>query len=379
MSGKRIIIYESSSKGGNYRYSLELYIAYKKSDFKEVTLLLPRNTNGVVKDDGIRDILCSDAESKSKWVGKISFLFRTLINPFILFFYSASEPASLILFNDFEQLSAPLWSFFFRVFLQKHRYAVFLHDPDRDAYPPNQAYSRFSMEAMMKLMNFGLYHEVLPDKSYYKKSATKYLSVPHGIYELPSPDTQLCDELIRFKGQDYLLCIVGNIRSEKNYDLAVKALAQITNVKLVIAGNPSNSKTDVDQYKALARVHHVADNIFWLIKYLSDEEMAAVIEATDCVLLNYAGSFKSQSGILNQIAFHKKKLIVSNTDSSLTKVVQMYNLGKIIKADSEKDLVEGIKSIISLQEFSGENWNEFIEYASWNSQVRLVSELYGSK
>lgn len=372
----RIIIYESSSKGGNYKYAQALFDAYNKSAFTDVTLLLPRNSDAG-NNEHIKGILLSDQTNPNAGIGKLQFIFRTFINPLILFFYILRKPKSLVLFNDFEQLSAPLWSSLFRIFLSKHRYAVFLHDPDRDQYPPSKAYAGFSMSSMLKMMQLVLYHEILPDKPYYqnRNAKTKYISVPHGIYNLPVADDSLRRELLQFRESDLLVGIIGNIRIEKNYSLAIRALQNIKQVKLVIAGSPSSSDVDIEQFKLEAEKYSVSDRILWYITYLSEPQMASVIESVDCVLLNYSSTFTSQSGIINMIAPYRKKIIVSNTRSSLTDVVRKFKLGIIIQPDSEEHLRSAIKSLINDEGDSG-NWDEFIKYASWANQVKIIERIY---
>jgi hypothetical protein len=80
---------------------------------------------------------------------------------------------------------------FKRVLGQRHKFAIILHDPDRDAYPPNLAWTNYSMNLIMGLTDFAFYHDSLPDKSYYKTGTScVYLDLPHGIFRMPEPDTE---------------------------------------------------------------------------------------------------------------------------------------------------------------------------------------------
>lgn len=372
----RVLIYESSSRGGNYKYAISLFNAYQKhAGIVNVELIIPSNSI-FKKENGIRSILLSDHVYKNKWQNKFSFFLRNLLNPFILFFYMAGKPKTLVLFNDFEQLSAPLWTPFFRIFLSKHRYSIFLHDPDRDQYLSNPRYASFSMRVLMKMMNLALYHDQLPEKHYYKNSLTKYLSVPHGVYTLPSSDKSLLQQILKFKGSGFLFSILGNIRKEKNYKLAIRALKELSQAKLIVAGSPANTSIDLQHFKREAEELGVKEKIFWHIKYLDEAELAAVITASDCILMNYAATFASQSGIINMIAPFKKRIIVSETQSSLTKTVKQFNLGTIIKADNEQALISGMEQTMINCDIDGSGWKEFIQYASWEIQVNLVVEAY---
>lgn len=369
----RVLIYESSSKGGNYEYARALFDAYGASSrFSDVQLLLPSNTP-MEETAVVRKVLLPDSRVANKWLNKIWLLLRSFTNPFILFFCLLRTKKTFVLFNDFEQISAPVWVVFFRAFLGKHRYAVFLHDPDRDRYPPHPVYSRYSMRTMMNLMDVGLYHHHLPEKPYYQNRKTKFLSVPHGLYSLPTADVTLMEEIAVFKSDGVLFTIVGNIRTEKNYLMAIHALQKLPHAKLIIAGEPSNASVDMQIYKQAALKIEVDHRIFWCIKYLEPEELSAVITMTDCVLLNYSNTFTSQSGIINMIAPFRKRIIVSDTGSALTKTVKRFNLGSLVKPDVEADLICAMESIISGPEAS---WDDFLEHASWETQVQLVAEAY---
>ena len=277
----------------------------------------------------------------------------------------------LIILNDFEQLSAFIWVPLYKIFLRKHRFAVVLHDPDRDAYPPSKKFSEASMRIMMSLMCLALYHEHLPLKSYYQPNGkTQYIKVPHGYYPKKNVDEVLFKELLSAKGDFKYVGIIGNIRSEKNYALAIQALIRLKDAKLVIAGSPANSSVDIKALGDFAKQSGVHERVIWVIKYLSENEMAAVIESVDVVLLNYKQSFTSQSGILNLIAPYKKKIVASHTESSLTRVMERFKLGFLVNPDDLDDLVDQLSEMLS-RDSSG-NWDNYLKYASWENHVNIV-------
>ena len=372
----RIVIYESSSRGGNYKYAFALFATYKANPrFSKVDLLIPSNSH-FNPEEGIHPKLFSDKQTESGWGNNFRFVVRTLFSPLVLFFYLIGKKKSLVVINDFEQSSAPFWTLLFRIFLRQHRYAVVLHDPDRDHYPPSPAYARFSMRSLMKVMDLALYHDHLPDKPYYKVTDTKFLSVPHGIYSLPAEDGKLSGEIGVFKRSSVLFAIIGNIREEKNYHLAICALKNIPEARLIIAGNPASSNVDVNSLRHLAEKSGVQHRILWVIRYLSEAELAALILGTDCILLTYAASFASQSGILNMMAPYKKSIIVSDTQSGMTKFVRRFNLGIIIKADDANALEKAMKNMIQDPGSPRGGWEDFMAYASWQHHAKLVTEAY---
>jgi glycosyltransferase involved in cell wall biosynthesis len=372
-----VLIYESSSTGGNFKYSSSLFREFQKHRLVgRVDWMIPSCSDALPSDHAIKKLLCDRNKVKVRILTRVNFLLRHLINPFILLLFLVKKKDSyFVLLNDFEQASAPLWVPAFKILLRKHRFAVFLHDPDRDAYPPSKGFSAFCMRLMMSLMDVGICHEVLPDKPYYRPNGkTQYVQVPHGYYPQVPADEVFLKALSKEIGNYACLVIMGNIRPEKNYELAIHALTKIRSVKLVIAGSPANSQVDPDELKELAKSLNVGDRIVWRIWYLTDAEMAAVVEVADIVLLNYKPSFASQSGVLNMVAPYKKKVIISDTRSSLTRVAERFNLAALVNPDDLTDYVEKIEITLA-RDINETGWNEYQQWASWENNVNITLEV----
>lgn len=373
----RVVIYESSSHGGCFEYAKEIFKAYSAHpEVKECELLVPVNSkmNGTL----VFKTLCDDSsKTKVSVLRKIKFLLRTLINPFILLFFLLKRKASLVIFNDFEQLSAIIWIPFFQWFLRKHSYAVVLHDPDRDQYPPSKNFSEFSMKKLMSIMDFGLFHESLPNKIYYRAPKTKYLDIPHGLYKPVLPDLNFLKDIkLKIGNECQSMAILGNIRKEKNYHLAIESLVKLPSFKLIIAGKAANQDVNINLYKQLAVKLKVEHRVLWVEKYLTDGELSSLIQLTDLIILNYAESFKSQSGILNLIAPYEKKIIVSKVNSGLHKIVKRFDLGTLIEPDNLDAFIKGVKESQE-SDFRG-NWKNYLGFASWGNHTNLVVKAYRS-
>ncbi len=371
-----IIIYESSSFGGCYDYSLQLLGAYKKhAEANSVRLILPRNSK--FEGDGCRKFLLKDKiDISSKLLRKAWFIGRVFINPLLLFFYLLGRRRKYVLLNDFEQLSAWLWAPLYRFLLPQHKFAVFLHDPNRDAYPPSTQISSFLMKCMMRTMHLAFYHEILPQKEYYKGKKTKYEAVPHGIYPAPSADRELLEKLDEEIQTRYTFALIGNIRHEKNTDLVIKALAKVPAAHLIVAGSPASSAVNVEDYRKLAEELGVGERISWVLRFLSEAEMSSVIERADCVLLYYKSTFVSQSAILNLIAPFQKKLIVSNTQSALAQTVRKYDNGMIVEPDSQEALSKAMIDILTSSSENKQSWQAYLNYASWSKNAEIVVDAF---
>ncbi|MEI9919962.1 MAG: glycosyltransferase [Bacteroidota bacterium] len=376
-----IVLYESSSRGGNFDYSQQLFMAYSNhKELRSVEWIIPSSSE--LSGKGIRKILRNDrGYASGKLVSRLSFLYRSLINPLKLFGYLFGKKSTrFVILNDFEQTTAFFWVPLYRLFLSRHYFAVMLHDPDRDAYPPSRRFSEMSMKKMMSIMSFGLFHERLPDKPYYRPNGkTQYLSVPHGQYDQQQVNAEMMVTLQSRRNGCKLVSIPGNIRMEKNYEIAIQATAKIPGIRLIIAGLPSSSAIDVDDLRRMAADLNIIDRVIFVIKYLSVAEMCAVIKSSDVILLNYKRTFASQSGIFNLIAPFKKTIIISQTESGLATTAAKYNIGHFVDPDDPDDLVRVLTAVLDQHFDDGAQWNEYLRYASWENHVNIVLDALKNK
>lgn len=372
---ERIIFYCPCSFGGTFDYAVYLVRAILAKG-QVVELILPKNANFPFKDPklSIHKILPVDRVEGPKVYKKMHFLFRAFMNPIRLSGYLRDKKNSLILLNDFEQLSAKFWvPKFLKAQSKSNVYGIYLHDPDRDAYPPNLKTAQETMALIMSAMDLGFYHEILVDRPYYKASRTTYVSIPHGAYLLPKANQELANELVNQKEGGYLLAsITGNIRPEKNYHLAIEALKHIPNLKLIIAGRAANSGVDIGAYKKLAANLGVEDRIIWLERFVTDAELGAIFEYSDIILLAYSSTFKSQSAVFASLIPYKPKLVASDGESALAKVVRQYQIGELVTPDSLEALVTGIQNVMCQETANQQGWQNYAKDYSWETHADII-------
>jgi glycosyltransferase involved in cell wall biosynthesis len=373
----RIIIYNSSSFGGCYDYGREIHRAFQQHpDVESVEWWVPENAPEEELNSVRRLFLSDRPAAKSRIFRQIHFLWRSFMNPFRLGLRLAASADSMVIFNDYEQLTAPFWVPFFRSILSaRHRFAVILHDPDRDAYPPSLRWTHFCMKRILSLCELAFYHGYLPEKEYYKQSRyCRFLDLPHGLFRLPEPDSEMT---LRIRSGNpsglRILSIPGNIRPEKNYHLAIEALKLLPDCLLLIAGAAANARVDLASYRRLATEAGVESRVLWLEGFLSLPQLASVISESQVVLLNYAGSFTSQSGIFNLTIPMKKPVVVSSAKSGMSQVVEQFGIGTPALGSGVKELAEAVRKALE----EGEqplNWDRYMEFASWESNVsRIIS------
>jgi glycosyltransferase involved in cell wall biosynthesis len=375
-----LLIYNPNSKGGNFDYSIQIFNAFvNRKEFNPTILLLPSNAMNE-NVSGMKKILLRDTPPSSiRLLSQTYFLFRSLVNPFIVFvFLLRNRKIKYVLFNDYDQATSFLWVPFFKAMRSKVVYAAMLHDPDRDGYFSNLRISIATMQTTMSLMDLAFYHEYLPQKPYYN-SNTKYISVPHGLYPdvtLAQADSKFKDKILRFKGNDhFLIAALGNIREEKNYKLIIASLLNIPHVKLLICGTPANTSIKVSEYFNLIRELKLENRVLFIEKYLEPSELKAVQECSDAFILYYSESFKSQSGMLNLLAPSRKPLLTSDNESAMSTIVKRFKLGLVAIPDSKDDLTRMIEAFCN-GDFPAPDWEGYFKFASWDEFAAITSEQF---
>lgn len=370
-----VIIYNINSFGGNYEYIIRLFAAYKQNkNVESCILIMPVNSE--FSETGVRNILLTDKPRLSnKILRKFHFVYRSLVNPFRFRSFLKKQPHSFVVFNDFDQVTALVWPYFFKSLKRKHQFAVTLHDPDRDRFFSWKKLSERTMKNIMSLMTIAFYHGFLPHKSYYEGDFEKVI-VPQGIYYHETLNASFLDQLKQTSEGSCLIGILGNIRDEKNYKIIIDALPRLENVKLLVAGNPANSGVSTQEYREHAKKQGVENKVIWMERYLDDADFNAAIEACDVVLLYYKDSFTSQSAVLNNIAPYGKKLIVSDTKSSLTEVVREYGLGAIVPNNDVDQLTKAIAEACLLKNGKPGEWSRYMNDMSWEKNVAIAVNSY---
>ncbi|MFN8416228.1 MAG: glycosyltransferase [Cytophagaceae bacterium] len=378
----RVVLVNVNSFGGNFSYSLALAKAYsEKKEVESCTLIVPKNTyiQNISEKVFWKPILCNDQPTiQNKWLRRFHFVYRALIGPMKLWWYLLMLPRSVVVFNDYEQATTLFWVPFFLILKRKHSLGVILHDPDRDAYMRWKPLSVLTMKCFMRIPHVAFYHEYLPSKSYYRISIP-FVNVPHGVYLHGLYDKKLFDDILFWKGNASLWVIPGNIREEKNYLAIIRALKKHPNSKLLIAGKLSSSRVNIDLYKTEAVKEMVSERIMWIEKFLSEEEFQSVIKVSDIVLLYYKDSFVSQSGILNIIAPHKKRLLTSKINSALSNMVAKYSLG--VRAELNDEKLSSALAQLENEDNNNKtnNWDTYMNENSWKAHVEIALGFFNKK
>ena len=234
------------------------------------------------------------------------------------------------------------------------------------------------MQRIMDIVDIAFYHEKLPPLPYYENKDNRIIfsHIPHGIYPPAEEDKDIAKIFQDLKSQGLTtLSITGNIRAEKNYKIAINAVAQIPDTVLIIAGRSVTVTENVDTYRQYAQENGVENRVIFIEKYLNNNELSAVFANSDIILLYYSTAFKSQSGILNSLSPYKPKLIVSDTESGMAQSVKKFGIARLAAPDSVDALVDAIKTYPAENPYT-ENWQKFADYSSWENNIAIQISTY---
>jgi glycosyltransferase involved in cell wall biosynthesis len=202
--------------------------------------------------------------------------------------------------------------------------------------------------------------------------------VPYGPHRFPDP-TESRAKTRRELGipmDALVLFSFGHIRDNKNLDYAVRALKEIPEAYLLVAGKRSAaSQRPESYYREMAERLGVADRCRWVVAYVSEEEASNFFTASDLVLLTYSSSFRSASGVLHVAARYKKQSIVSAGQGSLQSVVRNYQIGLWVEPDDQNAVVLGIQEW--MRNPPSPDWARYERENSWEENARKVVEALG--
>jgi len=206
----------------------------------------------------------------------------------------------------------------------------------------------------------------------------KTLVIPHGPFQYPMPKAsaqQLRARLGVPEGATLLLSF-GHIRYNKNLQLVLQAMAHLPHIWLLVAGPEATAGQQPSaHYRQLARQLGVADRCRWQVGYQSPEQVADAFTVADAVLLTYAASFHSASGVMHLATHYRKPVIASAGASALLDTVQGFGLGVVVAPDDPSALQQGLHQFLSAP--PSPQWQAYEEVNSWDRNARLVAQGLG--
>ena len=139
---------------------------------------------------------------------------------------------------------------------------------------------------------------------------------------IPHPVFTARRELSPPRGQT--LVFFGLLREYKGLDVLVRALPDVHEAQLVVAGDPIDP---VEPVMALAAELGVADRIEWRLRFLPDEEVVTLLEAAAAVVLPYRQH--DSSGVLATAIGYGRPVVVTDV-GSLGEIVREFGAGTVV-------------------------------------------------
>ena len=202
----------------------------------------------------------------------------------------------------------------------------------------------------------------------YGVPAERIVRIPHGTFGSPQSIEPPSGRTLLF---------FGLIRRYKGIDVLVRALAEIPDAQLVVAGDPLDP---VEPLQELAREVGVAERITWRLGYLPDAEVETLMRETTLTVFPYPGG-ESASGALATALGHGRPAVVTEV---LGETVREFGAGAVVPPNDPGAFATAIRELLdeprALEEAfhgterarAGLSWSDIAE-----AHERLYADLLG--
>lgn len=281
-----------------------------------------------------------------------------------------------ILIGAFAEYLAPLWAGPLRRLAR--RGAVFgavVHDPVRGLVVGPQLWHQWSVAAAYSFLREAFVHEPIQLDTVRARPGLRITVIPHGTYRFePGRKTPgVVRQQLSIPPHAPVLLSFGLVRDRKNLDLTVRALKQLPEWFLVVAGQEErNGQKPIAYYQGLAETEGVAGRCRWLAGFIPESEVGDLFGVADLVPVTYERGFRSASGVLNVAVGYRRPCVASSGPSNLQSVVNQYKLGVWVEPDSVEALVQGVRRW--RKEPPAPEWERYEAEHSWTRNAQLVIE-----
>lgn len=373
----KILLYAPAVSGGIAEYALRQADALQAAGADVVGLVAPGFLNGrranFTCNQCLRSVIGEIGSGRLK---RMKMAWRLVRNNMVLAWRVWQERPDLVLLDSYVEYLSPIWVWPHWILARVWgiRYAANLHDPVRDHQVGPAWWHRISVRLAYWPLDFVLVHERLPEPSPVP-SGIRVAQVPHGLYEVSKP--AVGPAMVRHgwgvgDGQKVFLAF-GFVRDGKNLDLVVRALGEVPEAFLVVAGSVASPKDkSFAFYRELAEQLGVSARCQFFEGFVADSEVGQYFDAADFVILTYAATFHSQSGVLNVAARARKPVLASAAPGPMIKAVKDFQLGISVAPDSLNAVVTGMRQLLAngIQP----DWVSYESYASWDTNARKILE-----
>ena len=274
--------------------------------------------------------------------------------------------------THFSEYLAPLWAPRLRQLnAEGVTFGTVLHDPVRGYVVGPRAWHEWSVRQAFSFVSRVFVHS---EQELPVWNGARQIVVPHGIHTFPEPDRDRAAvrQALGLPSNAKVLLAAGFIRDNKNLHLVLRAIADVPEVYLIVAGSDqAGGNKPASRYQALAKELGCADRCRWLVRFIEPAERANLFRASDLCVLTYSRSFHSASSALSGAANYRLPSIVSSGPSSMEVVVKRYNLGVWVEPDSAEAIKAGLQ--LWLNRGISPDWLRYFADNSWSENARRVA------
>jgi glycosyltransferase involved in cell wall biosynthesis len=371
----KVILFAPSAYGGIAEHTFYQAGALHKAGPEVICLVPPAFLDG--RETEFEKVVCLMNPVRAGGQGivrKMKLAWRIIANYWMLASQIIKRSPDLVLLDSYVEYLSPFWVWphWMLARLWRVKYAANLHDPVRDYAIGPQWWHHLSVRLAYLPLKLVVVHHKLSQTSSVP-SRVRTIQAPVGVYEIEQSERNPTSIRREWGVQDNqkVFLAFGFVRDNKNLDLAIQALAQVQEALLVVAGSVASSKDKpFSYYREVASKCGVAERCRFFEGFVSDHDLRKYFAATDFVLLTYAASFHSQSGVLNLAARARKSVLASASPSPLIESVRNFDLGVTVKPDSETALLEGMRRLLASP--PSPNWDGYETIASWAANAQAI-------
>lgn len=179
---------------------------------------------------------------------------------------------------------------------------------------------------------------------------SRFVVVPAGSEATDSPiNKAIARRALRLDSSHKIFLIFGNLRTDKDYETALKALSKTAekNVRYLFCGAPTG--VDPAWIESLIDDLKLGDRVYpRMLRYLTPEEVRAAFSASDFLLLPYKKVYRDGAGPLQkEAAMYQLPAIVSDV-AGMSDVVEEFDLGLSFHAEDADSLAETLNDAVAL-------------------------------
>jgi len=369
-----VVIFAPTPVGGLAEHVHYQADAIYRAGLDVIVLTTPLFLSGRATPYPVAPILPIPSKQRS-FLGKSARLLALVQQYKLLHEWVCEHPCRILLLESYSEYFAPFWSQYLkRIRFSGVRIVANLHDPVRDFKLGPKWWHDWSVTLAYRDLSVALCHQELPLGSNVPSDVLVH-TVPVGVYQ-PAPleiGIKEARKAIDAPSDKRIFLSFGFIRDNKNLDLFIRAMPAAKEVFLIVAGRSQSGKDrSCTDYLKIAEECGVADRVRFDTGFIPDDLIPLYFNSADVILLTYAGSFHSQSGVLNVAAGYRKPVLASSGSSPLEDAVKRYRLGTFISPDCESAVSAALqKGIDGLDA----DWEGYFQYASWETNVQPIVEL----